>query len=88
MYESRCGVCCNQCERKAQVNCTGCTTMKLPFWGQECGVKSCCEKRGFNHCGECPEFPCRMESTMGQERGFDPAPRLAMCRKWKAEQDT
>ena len=28
MYESRCGVCCNSCERKEAVHCTGCLTME------------------------------------------------------------
>ena len=36
MFESRCGVCCNSCERKEQVHCKGCTEMKQPFWGGEC----------------------------------------------------
>lgn len=85
MAESRCGVCCSQCGRAEEVHCTGCLNMKLPFWGGECKVKSCCEKRGFVHCGQCPEFPCEMEANMGRERGFDPAPRLAACRKWAAE---
>ena len=38
MFESRCGVRCNQCERKEAVRCTGCATMEKPFWGGECGV--------------------------------------------------
>lgn len=65
MFESRCGVCCNSCERKMQVNCTGCLMMEKPFWG-----------------GECSEFPCQMLSTMGVEQGFDPAPKIANCKKW------
>lgn len=43
MFESRCGVCCNSCERKESVKCTGCLKMEKPFWGGDCGVKSCCE---------------------------------------------
>lgn len=70
MFESRCGVCCNQCERKEAVRCTGCATMEKPFWGGECGVKSCCEAKGLNHCGECPDFPCEMEASMGTDMGF------------------
>lgn len=30
-------------------------------------------------------FPCEMLSTMGIEEGFDPAPKLAQCRKWGLE---
>ena len=81
MFESRCGVCCNQCERKEAVRCTGCATMEKPFWGGECGVKSCCEAKGLNHCGECPDFPCEMEASMGTDMGFDAEPRLKQCRE-------
>lgn len=82
MFESRCGVSCNDCERKVQVNCHGCTNMAKPFWGGECKVKACCETKQLNHCGECVQFPCHMLSTMGVEFGFDPAPRLARCQLW------
>lgn len=78
MFESRCGVCCNQCERKEAVRCTGCATMEKPFWGGECGVKSCCEAKGLNHCGECPDFPCEMEASMGTDMGFDAESRLKL----------
>ncbi|QZY56916.1 DUF3795 domain-containing protein [Crassaminicella profunda] len=64
MFESRCGVCCNNCTRKEQVNCSGCTKMKIPFWGGECLVKSCCENKKLNHCGECDIFPCEMLSNL------------------------
>lgn len=85
MYESRCGICCEQCERKEEVHCTGCVNMKLPFWGGECGVKSCCESKGLPHCGVCLDFPCEMEAEMGKDMGFDPAPRLRQCEIWAAE---
>ena len=85
MFQSRCGVCCDSCERKQDVNCRGCINMETPFWGGVCGVKSCCESKGLNHCGECDEFPCEMLSTMGVEEGFNPAPRLEQCRKWAHE---
>ena len=85
MFESRCGGCCNSCERKEEVHCTGCTEMKQPFWGGECGVKSCCEAKGLDHCGVCPDFPCEMLSTMGVEEGFDPEPKIAQCRIWAGE---
>lgn len=82
MYESRCGICCSQCGRREEVHCGGCTEMEKPFWGGECSVKSCCEQRELRHCGECPEFPCDTVASMGADQGFDPAPRLVMCRKW------
>lgn len=85
MFESRCGIKCDSCERKEEVGCTGCLTMKKTFWGGECEVKTCCESKELNHCGECEEFPCEMVSTMGVEMGFDPKPRLENCRKWAKE---
>lgn len=86
MFESRCGVACSSCSRKEEVKCTGCPTMALPFWGSECGVKSCCEKKGLEHCGQCDSFPCHMAASMGKDMGFDPEPRLALCRKWASEE--
>ena len=86
MYESRCGVCCNSCERKEAVHCTGCLTMEKPFWGGECQVKSCCQERGLNHCGECEEFPCEVLSSMGVDQGFDPTIKIEQCRKWAEEE--
>lgn len=85
MFESRCGVCCDSCERKEKVSCNGCIKMKAPFWGGECGVKSCCEKKGLDHCGLCPAFPCEMALSMGKEMGFDPAPRLEQCKRWAGD---
>ena len=88
MFESRCGVCCNQCERKEAVRCTGCATMEKPFWGGECGVKSCCEAKGLNHCGECPELPCELlwSYTCDPEQGDTPhGARVEQCRIWRAE---
>ncbi len=85
MFESRCGICCEQCQRRQSVSCRGCVQMDKPFWGGECMVKSCCEDRGLDHCGLCQEFPCPQLSAMGAEEGFDPAPRLESCRKWAEE---
>lgn len=86
MFESRCGVECNSCEKKSQGICKGCLNIDKPYWGGECEVKNCCEGRKLNHCGECPEFPCRMLSTMGVEFGFDPLPKVERCRKWAQEE--
>lgn len=85
MYQSRCGVCCDSCERKESVKCTGCIHMAAPFWGGVCKVKSCCEEQALNHCGECPKFPCDMLANMGADQGFDPAPKLEQCRIWTRE---
>lgn len=82
MFESRCGIDCSQCEGKAEVNCKGCIYMEKPFWGSPCGVKSCCEEKGLNHCGQCGDFPCEMLASMGVEQGYDPKPKLENCKAW------
>ncbi|MDD1772075.1 MAG: DUF3795 domain-containing protein [Methanomassiliicoccales archaeon] len=56
--------------------------MTIPFWGGKCGVKSCCEERGLDHCGTCVEFPCKMLSEIGKDQGYDPAPRLERLVEW------
>lgn len=79
---------CNSCERKEQVHCTGCITMEKPFWGGECQVKFCCEEKTLDHCGVCPDFPCKMLSSMGAAQGFDPAQKLEQCRQWAKETES
>jgi hypothetical protein len=85
MYQSRCGVCCDECTRKESVNCKGCINMDAPFWGGICEVKACCETKSLNHCGECDAFPCDTLSTMGVAEGYDPTPKIEQCRKWAKE---
>ena len=85
MFESRCGVCCDSCERREKVHCKGCINMEKTFWGGVCEVKVCCEGKELNHCGECPDFPCTMLAEMGKDQGYDPEPRLTQLRKWAEE---
>lgn len=85
MYQSRCGVNCNDCQRKEKVGCKGCLNMEKPFWGGVCEVKACCESKKLNHCGMCDLFPCEMEANLGREQGFDPEPRLRHCEEWRKE---
>lgn len=85
MFESRCGIRCNDCEGRAESGCTGCITMEKPFWGGICEVKSCCEDKKLDHCGLCADFPCDVLANMGKEQGYDPAPRLANCEQWAKE---
>ena len=86
MIESRCGICCNSCEGKDEANCKGCLNMKTPFWGGECPVKSCCEKKRLDHCGQCPDFPCEELTNMGKEEGYSSAAKIEQCRKWAEEE--
>lgn len=87
MNQSRCGVCCDSCDRKQAVHCKDCIHMEAPFWGGICHVKSCCESKGLDHCGVCENFPCDMLSSMGVEEGFDPEPKLAQCRIWAGKEE-
>lgn len=82
MFESRCGVLCNSCEKKEAGICKGCPAMEKPFWGGECKVKSCCEEQNFNHCGECSQFPCEVLSHMGEDQGYNPQIKIDTIKKW------
>lgn len=84
MIESRCGILCGECEYRQQVGCSGCVSISKPFWGESCKVKSCCEEKHLNHCGECEDFPCSLlnEFAYDQEQGDD-GKRIAQCRKWR-----
>jgi hypothetical protein len=83
MVESRCGILCNQCNYREEVGCEGCTNIEKPFWGESCPVKDCCEGRGHEHCGQCPEFPCGLLNGFAydNEQG-DNGKRILTCRAW------
>jgi len=69
------------------MNCAGCTNIDKPFWGDSCPVKSCCEGRKHEHCGQCPEFPCALlnEFAYDKEQGDDGL-RTKTCRLWHVKQ--
>jgi len=50
--ESRCGILCSKCDWQKTEKCKGCSNIDKPFWGV-CPVKSCCEEKKLEHCGEC-----------------------------------
>ncbi|UCD09257.1 MAG: DUF3795 domain-containing protein [Dehalococcoidales bacterium] len=27
-------------------------------FSNDCHIRSCCEEKGINHCGDCGDFPC------------------------------
>ena len=85
MHESRCGIRCNICERKEKVDCKGCLNMKKPFCGGVCEVKSCCERKKWDHCGECIDFPCEMLTSIGIAKVFYSNPMIEQCRIWAEE---
>jgi len=87
MIESRCGIECNKCKYKDEVGCKGCTNIDKPFWGESCDVKFCCEERGFEYCGQCPDFPCETLKNMSyaEEEG-DNGLRIENCRMWRTKE--
>jgi hypothetical protein len=59
-FMARCGIDCEACKYREQMNCPGCpATGGKPFWG-ECQVARCCIGKGHEHCGQCAEFPCEL----------------------------
>lgn len=84
MIESRCGIVCSECEyKKEPTNCNGCVEIDKPFWGDKCPVKSCCEDKNLNNCGNCPTFPCDQlkQFSFDEEQGDD-GKRIEQCKKW------
>ncbi len=81
--ESRCGIRCSECEYKESVNCQGCINITKPFWGESCPVKSCCEGKNLDCCGECDEFPCDLLKSFAydKEQG-DNGLRIENCKTW------
>lgn len=83
MIQSRCGLLCNECDYKEPMNCLGCILIEVPFWGERCPVKSCCENKKLNHCGECSDFPCKLlkKFSFDKEQGDD-GKRIKQCKIW------
>lgn len=84
MAESRCGILCGACEYREQTGCRGCVNIDRPFWGACCPVKACCEGKGLEHCGLCPDFPCAVlhQFSYDPEQG-DGGKRIEQCRAWR-----
>ena len=83
MIESRCGILCSECDYQEQVGCIGCIHIKKPFWGDSCPVKTCCERKKLEHCGQCSLFPCDLlnQFAYDEEQG-DGGKRIEQCRCW------
>jgi len=65
------------------MGCQGCTLIEKPFWGDACPVKSCCEERGHEHCGQCLDFPCGLLNEFAyDEKQGDNGKRIETCRLW------
>lgn len=82
--ESRCGILCSKCDWKKTEKCKGCSNIDKPFWGV-CQVKSCCEEKKLEHCGECTDFPCtQLNEFAYDEKEGDCGVRLDQCKIWSA----
>ncbi|MCI8784603.1 MAG: DUF3795 domain-containing protein [Dorea sp.] len=84
MIESRCGILCSECTYREQMNCEGCVHIQKPFWGDSCPVKSCCETKTKDHCGNCENFPCDLLNQFAyDEKQGDGGKRIEQCKNWK-----
>ncbi len=86
MYQSRCGLLCNECENREKCDCPGCLELEEGNWAGDCVVKTCCEDRMFEHCGQCPKFPCDLlrNTAFDPEEGDD-GERLVTLKRWVEE---
>lgn len=83
---SRCGLLCQTCEWREPNNCGTCiATNGHPFYGA-CPIAVCCQEKGFEHCGDCPEMPCDQlhEYACGDSEHCDSpkGARLDVLRMW------
>lgn len=86
MIESRCGLLCGECPYRQQMGCRGCVHIGKPFWAESCPVKSCCEGKGYEHCGQCETFPCGVLKQFSyDEKQGDGGRRIEQCRLWAGE---
>jgi len=78
-----CGAYCGTCEWREKTGCKGCKAQggKM-FWG-ECDKAVCCIGKGFEHCGSCPELPCRkLEELFSDPEHGDDGARLKNLEGW------
>jgi len=87
--QSRCGLLCHGCNSFLNSSCKGCIALNgKASWRDHgyCNESKCCIDKGFNHCGECPDFPC--EGLRGMSCGDDDecdkpkGARIAVCKAW------
>ncbi|MDY6865461.1 MAG: DUF3795 domain-containing protein [Halobacteriota archaeon] len=52
-----CGLCCLACDFQGKLCIKPCSAARGKMrWGQ-CQIYLCCEDKGYEHCGLCPDFP-------------------------------
>lgn len=83
MIESRCGLQCSECSYRETMNCKGCTQTTKPFWAPTCPVKSCCNDKKHEHCGQCSKFSCDLLNQFAfDEKQGDHGERIERCKRW------
>ena len=83
IIKGKCGTDCATCSFKEKTNCKGCLEMDgILFWG-ECDIYKCAANKGFHHCGDCQELPCK-DLIRFIENGHNPD-RLTNLNMWKNE---
>ena len=59
---SACGLNCGLCPRyhtDGKSRCPGCAGKGFSTVHPSCGVLSCCQRKGFEYCFSCEEYPCK-----------------------------
>ncbi|MBM3167121.1 MAG: DUF3795 domain-containing protein [Chloroflexi bacterium] len=41
------------------IHCRGCLSGDTWFLCKQCDIKSCCQKKGYEGCHQCNDFPCK-----------------------------
>lgn len=63
---AKCGMNCTRCRFAEENDCPGCpycrpvSEREKLFEDEECEVGKCAEAKGYDSCGQCPEFPCEI----------------------------
>lgn len=61
-----CGVDCAVCPDFTGGVCPGCRKSTWPE-GDACPPIPCCQEKGIDLCGRCPQFPCAMMAEFYEE---------------------
>lgn len=86
MIRSRCGLDCEICENRKELDCPGCMSLEEGNWAGDCDVKQCCEESQLEHCGLCPWFPCDLlRNTAFDPDEGDDGERLITLKQWAEE---
>ena len=70
---SACGLNCGLCPRyqmDGTSKCPGCSGEGFLTKHPTCGVLSCCQRKGFEYCYQCGEYPCRKYDNADQSDSF------------------